>query len=72
MEESIRISPDEPQYKSNYASTLITVDRLEEAIAELDKALALRPNDAEALSRKAQALWKSDDAAGAETCENQL
>lgn len=61
MGESIRLAPDEVQYRSNYAGVLITLNRFEEAIDALDYVLKERPEDVEALSRRAQALWRNGD-----------
>lgn len=66
MEESIRLSPDEPQYRSNYAGVLIAAGRYDEAITYINKVITERPDDIEALNRKAQALWRSDQFADAQ------
>ena len=53
---AVELDPTDPDHASNAASTLIDLGRLDEAAALLDRALALSPDHAYALSNRSRLL----------------
>ena len=66
--EAIRIRPDYADAHANLGATLITTD-LEQAIAELEKAVVLQPNSAKALFNLAEAYGRSPNRGPAKQIE---
>ncbi len=50
LDEACRLEPDRPDYMAHYARALATVQRMSEACAVADRAMALAPHDASVLA----------------------